>query len=95
MSNDLEAKARIKINKLLEDAEWRFFDNEKGRANILLENHTTIGDLGDDFENTKHGFIDFLLVDDNQKPLVVLEVEISDKQPPQDRLKQPPLDRSK
>ncbi len=75
MSNDLEAKARIKINKLLEDAEWRFFDNEKGRANILLENHTTIGDLGDDFENTKNGFIDFLLVDDNQKPLVVLEAK--------------------
>src|SRR4051812_6528515 len=30
-----EAKARIKINKLLETAGWRFFDNEHGPANIL------------------------------------------------------------
>lgn len=37
-----EAKARIKINKLLESAGWRFFDNEKGKANILLESNTTI-----------------------------------------------------
>jgi type I restriction enzyme, R subunit len=33
-----EAKARIKINKLLEEAGWRFFDDEAGSANILLEN---------------------------------------------------------
>lgn len=26
-----EAKARIKINKLLEQADWRFFDNEKDK----------------------------------------------------------------
>lgn len=29
-----EAKARIKINKLLEAAEWRFFDSDDGPANI-------------------------------------------------------------
>ena len=29
-----EAKARIKINKLLEAAGWRFFDDENGSANI-------------------------------------------------------------
>jgi len=34
-----EAHARIKINKLLEEVDWRFFDNEQGKANILLENH--------------------------------------------------------
>ena len=34
-----EAKARIKINKLLEEAGWRFFDNDSGKANILLENN--------------------------------------------------------
>jgi len=28
-----EAKARIKINKLLEEAGWRFFDDENGPAN--------------------------------------------------------------
>ena len=32
-----EAKARIKINKLLEEAGWRFFDSDQGRANIALE----------------------------------------------------------
>ena len=37
-----EAHARIKINKLLEVAGWRFFDNEEGKANILLENHVKI-----------------------------------------------------
>jgi len=29
-----EAKARIRINRLLEHAGWRFFDDEKGPANI-------------------------------------------------------------
>ncbi len=37
-----ETHARIKINKLLEEAGWRFFDNEQGKANILLENHVKI-----------------------------------------------------
>ena len=37
-----EAHARIKINKLLEEAGWRFFDTDGGRANILLENHVKI-----------------------------------------------------
>ncbi len=37
-----EAKARIKINKLLEEAGWRFFDNEEGSANIQLEANVKI-----------------------------------------------------
>jgi len=37
-----EAHARIKINQLLTEAGWRFFDNEDGKANILLENHVKI-----------------------------------------------------
>lgn len=32
-----EAKARIKINKLLEESGWRFIDDTKGKANIVLE----------------------------------------------------------
>ena len=32
-----EAKSRLKINKLLEDAGWRFFENEVGYANIQVE----------------------------------------------------------
>ena len=37
-----EALARIKINKLLEDAGWRFFDTKDGRANIQLEPNVKI-----------------------------------------------------
>ncbi len=32
-----EAHARIKINSLLEEADWRFFDDANGKANIQLE----------------------------------------------------------
>lgn len=68
MANSKEAKSRIKINKLLENAGWRFFDDEKGQANISLEPNVKISQkdidaFGDDFESTKNGFIDFLLLD--------------------------------
>ena len=36
-----EAKARIKINKLLEESGWRFLDVAKGTANIVLEPKVT------------------------------------------------------
>ena len=39
---DKEAKARIKINKLLEDAGWRLLDDENGRANVKLEERVSI-----------------------------------------------------
>lgn len=56
-----EAKARIKINKLLEHAGWRFFDDEDGPANIVLENNvkiteTHLDEYGEDFEKTKKWF---------------------------------------
>ncbi|MBX2965946.1 MAG: DEAD/DEAH box helicase family protein [Cyclobacteriaceae bacterium] len=70
-----EAKARIKINKLLEDAGWRFFDDKNGKATIKLESAITMDDLGDDFEKVKNGFIDFLLTDENQNPILVLEAK--------------------
>ncbi|MES2568090.1 MAG: DEAD/DEAH box helicase family protein [Bacteroidota bacterium] len=73
--NKKEAQARIKINKLLEDAGWRFFANEKGKATIILESSITMDDLGEDFEHSKNGFIDFLLVDEDQNPLIVLEAK--------------------
>ena len=72
---DKEAKARIKINKLLEEAGWRFFDEKDSKATIKLESSIKIDDLGDDFENSKNGFIDFLLVDENQNPIIVLEAK--------------------
>lgn len=75
-----EAHARIKINKLLEEAGWRFFDSEEGPANILVENHVKLTQIeldawGDDFENTKSGSLDFLLLDSNKKPCCVLEAK--------------------
>ena len=63
-----EATARIKINKLLEAAGWRFFADGNKPANICLETGVTIkapdlDSLGNDFEKTSPGFIDFLLLD--------------------------------
>ena len=37
--------------------------------------------LGEDFERTERGFIDFLLLDSRGFPLVVLEAKSSDKHP--------------
>ncbi|MDO8528622.1 MAG: DEAD/DEAH box helicase family protein [Nanoarchaeota archaeon] len=76
-----EAKARIKINKLLEVSGWRFFDSKDEKANIKLEANVKIEELGDDFEKTKNGFIDFLLLGKNKKPLAVLEAKSEDKHP--------------
>lgn len=70
-----EAKARIKINKLLEDAGWRFFDSDSGKANTKLESSIKMDNLGEDFEHSKNGFIDFLLVDEAQNPILVLEAK--------------------
>jgi len=55
-----EAKARIKINKLLEQSGWCFFDDENGIANIALEINAKITQkdidaFGNDFEKTKNG----------------------------------------
>ena len=44
MANSREAKAGIKINKLLEEAGCRFFDDEIGHANIQLEPNVKIKD---------------------------------------------------
>jgi type I restriction enzyme R subunit len=81
-----EAKARIKINKLLEEAGWRLLDNKSGKANVIFENNAkitqhSINDLGENFEKTKDGFIDFLLLDEKGFPLVVLEAKAEDKNP--------------
>lgn len=70
-----EAAARIRINKLLESAEWRFVDDEKGRASIELEPGVDITKVGDDFEHTKKGYIDYLLLDDRGFPVCVLEAK--------------------
>jgi len=57
-----EATARIKINKLLEAAGWRFFPGGKLPAHIQLEPNVKIkiADLdafGNDFEKTEQGLL--------------------------------------
>ncbi len=81
-----EARSRIKINRLLEQAGWRFFDDKNGPANIQLEPNVKLTEkdidaFGHDFEKTKHGFIDFLLMDGRGFPLVVLEAKKEEKDP--------------
>ncbi len=81
-----EATARIKINKLLETAGWRFFPENGLQANIRLESSTSIKSseldaLGENFEKVSKGFIDFLLLDSKGFPLIVLEAKSEDKNP--------------
>lgn len=71
---------------MLEQAGWRFFDDASGPANIVLEPNVKISardidTLGGDFEKTADGYIDFLLLDDAGKPLVVLEAKSESKHP--------------
>jgi len=78
------AKARIKINDLLKEAGWKFFDDGEGGANIVLESNVKITEshintLGDNFETTKNGFVVFLLLDKKGFPFIVLEAKSEDK----------------
>src|SRR3990172_2266951 len=61
-----EAKARIKINKLLEQSGWRFFDDGKEKANIVLENNVKI---------TRK------VLDEKSFPFVIVEAKSEDKNP--------------
>jgi type I restriction enzyme R subunit len=81
-----EATARIKINKLLEAAGWRFFSEGTAPANIRLEPSIAIQSvvldaLGADFEKVARGFVDFLLLDARGFPLIVLEAKAEQKNP--------------
>ena len=81
-----EATARIKINRLLEAANWRFFPEGKSPANIRLEmavsiKSTELDAFGDDFEKTERGYVDFLLLDTRGFPLIVLEAKSENKNP--------------
>lgn len=80
MAKQNEAKARIKINKLLEDSGWRFNDDKNGKANIQLEAGVKINEINENFENAttidgRRGAIDFLLLDKDGRALVVLEAK--------------------
>lgn len=69
-----EATARIRINRLLEAAGWRFFESEEGPANVRLEADVELRPadleaLGDDFGKAERGRVDFLLLDGRGRPL--------------------------
>ncbi|MBP7791525.1 MAG: DEAD/DEAH box helicase family protein [Candidatus Goldbacteria bacterium] len=81
-----EAKARIKINKLLEEAGWRLLDGGTGKANVMFEigikiRKQDLDGLGENFEKVKRGFVDFILLDDATHPIAVLEAKSEDKNP--------------
>lgn len=84
-----EATARIKINELLKQAGWRLLDSEQGPANIGLEVNVQIrklrtadlDDWGENLEHIQKGFIDFLLLDEQGLPLIILEAKSEDKNP--------------
>ena len=82
-----EAAARLKINKMLEESGWRLLDSPDQRANVDVETRLNPGKkidldkIGDDFADIQGGFIDYLLLDDNQKPLAVLEAKREGKSP--------------
>lgn len=81
-----EAKARIKINEMLTEAGWRFFDNQDGAANVVVEQNIKmtkkqVDDMGENFEKSANGFVDFLLLDENGRPFIVLEAKSEEKDP--------------
>ena len=70
---------------MLERSGWRFFDEDGRLGNIHLESKVSgqeeLDAMGDDFENVGRGFVDYLLVDERGRPLVVLEAKSASKQP--------------
>jgi type I restriction enzyme R subunit len=77
-----EAQARITINRLLEDAGWRFSADPAGRpGNIVCEHRVTRAtftagqDLGRDFEHAPQGFVDYLLLNTDQRPVALVEAK--------------------
>ena len=81
-----EATARLKINRLLENADWRLFPEGTTPANVQLEagvalKPSDLNGLGDDFEKTSRGFVDYLLLDERGFPFIVLEAKSEEKQP--------------
>lgn len=81
-----EAKARIEINKLLEESGWRFYDSKNGKSNIQLEcnvkiTNSQIDSLGEDFEKVENGFVDYLLLDEIGNPFIIVEAKSSSKHP--------------
>lgn len=75
-----EAQARIKINKKLELSGWRFFQEDNKPATIICEHRVTKkkykqDELGQDFENAENGFVDYLLLNEEKRPVALVEAK--------------------
>ena len=76
-----EAQARVRIDRELERAGWRFFDEENGRQSVILESRVPLSaplwyaSLGDDFEHAPHGFVDYLLTNEERRPVALVEAK--------------------
>ena len=70
-----ESKARLKINRLLEDSGWILIDTPDEKSNVDTEPQVRLG------ENGGNGYIDYLLFDKKGFPLVVIEAKREDKDP--------------
>src|SRR5829696_2908646 len=76
-----EAQARIRINKMLQDAKWCFFPTADEKANIICEDRILAralppnANLGDDFERATGGFVDYLLLNDQDRAIGLVEAK--------------------
>lgn len=72
----------LTINRLLEEAGWRFLPNAHGqRENIVCEQRVTgrtfapNAVLGADFEKVPGGFVDYVLLNTDGRPVAVVEAK--------------------
>lgn len=76
-----EAPARIRINRLLEQASWCFFPENGKPDNIIYEHRATrkvvlpAFDLGADFDKAPDGFVDYLRLNLERKAVAVVEAK--------------------
>lgn len=77
-----EAQARITINKLLEEAGWRFLPDAQGRReNIVCEHRISRRvfspgtNLGADYQHAPDGFVDYVLLNTDGRAVAVVEAK--------------------
>lgn len=77
-----EAQARITINRLIEEAGWRFLPDAQGRKENVICEHRVSGkayapnvDLGRDFERAPDGFVDYVLLNTDGRAVAVVEAK--------------------
>lgn len=85
MTNN-QPNAQIKINKLLKEAGWHFFENNGNPANICITPDVSVKPsdlqaLGNDYENTDEGIMNFVLLDSKGLPQTILQAQSENKTP--------------